>query len=108
MPTKLAKRNIKTDLEALRPYLASRSVKRGYGAGSYLTKSTADGFYVALDGSNQASWIPNPLDDETQDITGHFNLATNDYAYKIEGTPVVQTTTWNDICLLYTSPSPRD
>ena len=32
MPTKLAKRNIKTDLEALKPYLGSRSASRGYGS----------------------------------------------------------------------------
>ena len=32
MPTKLAKRNIKTDLEALKPYLGSRSTTRGYGS----------------------------------------------------------------------------
>ena len=43
------------------------------------------GEFVRLDGGNQGSWIPNPGDDATQDITGHFNLAGAAYQYKISG-----------------------
>lgn len=49
------------------------------------SESDLEGMLVRLDGTNQASWIPNPAPgDATQDITGHFNLA-GPYQYKIGG-----------------------
>ena len=88
MPTRNTKRNIKGDLEGLRPYLiGGRSTTRSYGGLSYLTASVADALYVQLSGENQASWIPNPAGDATQDITGHFNLA-GAYLYKINGVDI--------------------
>lgn len=51
------------------------------------------GPWVELDGGNQASWIPNPAGDATQDITGHFNLSSLSYAYKIADNHALQM--WN-------------
>ena len=71
----LHRRNVRGDIDALATYFGPRS---GPGAG---------GDDVALDGSNQASWVPNPAGDATQDITGHFNLAGT-YSYKINGVDI--------------------
>jgi len=81
----LHRRNVRGDIDALATYFGA------YSEGGGLDETTANGYYVRLDGTNEASWIPNPAPgDATQDITGHFNLA-GVYSYKIGDTEVLQT-----------------